>query len=137
MRKFCYTILLFAPLLVSAQNKPLKILFDITSKDTLTQQTVVRHVTGMAKSYPDAELEVVIYGGALPMVVAGKSNVAKGIAQLAANKNVSFKVCEVTMKKYNVDKSQLLPGIQVVPDAIIELVMKQGEGWGYIKESHN
>lgn len=138
MRKFSYAILLLlTPLVLSAQTKPVKILFDITSKDTLTQQTVVRHVSGMAKSYPDAELEVVIYGGALPMVVAGKSSVAKGIAQLGTNKNVSFKVCEVTMKRYNVDKAQLLPGIQVVPDAIIEIVTKQGEGWGYIKESHN
>jgi uncharacterized protein len=137
MRKFWCTILLFGPLLLSAQSKPVKILFDITSKDTLTQQTVMRHVSGMTKAYPDAQLEVVIYGGSLPMVIAGKSIVAEAIAQLSTNKNVSFKVCEVTMKRYNVDKSQLLPGIQVVPDAIIEIVTKQGEGWGYIKESHN
>jgi len=138
MRKISYAILLWLiPIVLSAQTKPVKILFDITSKDTLTHQTVLRHVTGMANSYPESKFEVVIYGGALPMVLAGKSSVAKGIAQLGTNKNVSFKVCEVTMKRYNVDKSQLLPGVDVVSDAIIEIVTKQGEGWGYIKESHN
>ena len=38
------------------------------------------------------------------------------------------------MKRHNVDASQLLPGVTVVPDAIMEIVTKQNEGWGYIKE---
>jgi uncharacterized protein len=37
------------------------------------------------------------------------------------------------MKRHNVDKTQLLPGVEVVPDAIFEIVTKQSEGWGYIK----
>lgn len=120
-----------------AQTKPVKIVFDITSKDTLAHQAALRHVTGMAKAYPQSQFEVVIYGGALPMVTKGKSTIAKGIKELELNKNVSFKVCEVTMKRYNVDRSQLLPSIEVVPDAIMEIVTKQGEGWGYIKEGAN
>jgi len=119
-----------------AQNSPYRILFDITSKDTADQQTVIRHVTGMSKSYPDAKLEVVIYGGALPMVIKDKSVVSEAIKDLASMPNVSFKACAGTMKRYNIDKSQLLPSVQVVPDAIIELITKQGEGWGYIKEAH-
>lgn len=119
-----------------AQTKDYKILFDITSKDTADHQTVIRHVAGMAKAYPDAKLEVVIYGGAINMVLTDKSVVTGSLKSLAENKNVSFKVCEATMKRYNIDKSQLLPGIYTVPDAIIEIVTKQGQGWGYIKEAH-
>jgi hypothetical protein len=40
------------------------------------------------------------------------------------------------MKRYKITKDQLLPMIRTVPDAIIEIVTKQGEGWGYIKEAH-
>jgi uncharacterized protein len=120
-----------------AQTKPVKIVFDITSKDTLTHQAVMRHVSGMAKSYPDSKFEVVIYGGAIGMVTKDKSTVAQGIQQLSANPNVSFKVCEQTMKRYNVDKSQLVTGMGTVPDGIIEIVNKLAEGWGYIKEAHN
>ena len=127
--------LFLAPLLF-AQVKDYKILFDITSKDTADHHTVVRHVGGMAEAYPDAKLEVVIYGGAINMVLPERSVVAGSLKTLTANKNVSFKVCAGTMKRYNIDKSQLLPGIEVVPDAIIEIITKQGQGWGYIKESH-
>ena len=120
-----------------AQTKPVKIVFDVTSSDTLTHQAVLRHVSGMAKAYPQSTFEVVIYGGALPMVMKSKSSVAKGIQKLENNSNVSFKVCEETMKRYSVDKTQLLPTVGTVPDAIIEIVTKQGEGWGYIKEASN
>ena len=37
------------------------------------------------------------------------------------------------MKAHNVDKSQLLPNVETVPDGIYELVSKQHEGWAYIK----
>lgn len=122
------------PLVAVSQSNPVKIVFDITSKDTLAHQATLRHVSGMAQAYPDSKFEVVIYGGALPMVVKGQSTVAKSIKALENNKNVSFKACAVTMKRYNIDASQLLPRTEVVPDAIMEIVTKQGEGWGYIKE---
>lgn len=130
-------LLLAIPVTGKSQAKPVRIVFDITSSDSLAHQAVLRHVTGMSKSYPDSKFEVVIYGGALPMVVKDRSTVESNIRQLGGNKNVSFKVCAVTMQRFAVDKSQLIAGVEVVPDAIIEIVNKQGEGWGYIKEAHH
>lgn len=137
--KNCFMLLSFVLMtaVVQAQSKPVKIVFDITSRDTLTHQTVMRHVIGMAKSYPDSQFEVVVYGGALPMLIADQSSVADNIRQLEGKSNVTFMVCNQTMQRYGVDKSQLLNNVTVVPDAIIQIVMRQGEGWGYIKESHN
>ena len=137
MKSLFILFLCFCAHVILAQQKPVRIVFDITSKDTLTHQAVVRHVTGMAKSYPESQFEVVIYGGALPMVLKDKSAVRAGILQLAENKQVSFKVCEQTMKRYGADKSQLLPGVITLADGILEIVTRQSEGWGYIKEAHN
>jgi len=122
---------------VFAQTKPVKIVFDLTSKDTLTQQTALRHITMMAESYPQSTFELVIYGGALNMVVKGKSTMAKSIEKITVNPKVSIKVCEYAMKRYGVDQSQLLPGVGTVPDGILEIVTRQNEGWGYIKEANN
>jgi intracellular sulfur oxidation DsrE/DsrF family protein len=41
------------------------------------------------------------------------------------------------MKKYGVNQSQLIAGVQTVPDGILEIVQKQAAGWGYIKEAHD
>ena len=62
-----------------------------------------------------------------------KSIIADAIQELSSNKKASFKVCAATMKRNNVDKSQLIAGVDIVPDAIFEIVTKQHEGWGYIK----
>ena len=132
----CISIL-FSLSLSFGQSKPVKIVFDVTSKDTLVHQAALRHVSGMAKAYPDSQFEVVVYGGALPMFVTRNSTVAESIQALNGNRNVSFKVCAVTMKRYNVDQRELLPGVEEVPDAILEIVNKQNEGWGYIKEARD
>jgi intracellular sulfur oxidation DsrE/DsrF family protein len=131
-----FSIFMMLTFIAWSQAKPAKIVFDITSKDTLDHQTVMRHVSMMAKAYPESQFEVVVYGGALPMFLKDQSTVTKGIEELSINKNVSFKACEGTMKRYNADKSMLVPGVGTVPDAIMEIVTKQSEGWGYIKESH-
>ena len=116
-----------------AQSPDYRVVFDITSKDTMAHHTVVRQVNGILKSNPDAKLEVVIYGGSLDLVTKDKSVVAPAIQELA--KKVSFKVCAVTMQRYNIDKSQLIAGVEMVPDGIYEIITKQKQGWGYIKVS--
>jgi hypothetical protein len=50
--------------------------------------------------------------------------------------HATFSVCAIAMKNQQVDKSQLLPDVKVVPDGIGEIVAKQGAGWGYIKVGH-
>jgi len=120
-----------------AQSQAVKIVFDITSQEEAAHQSTMRHVKMMAAAYPESEFEVVVYGGALPMVLKDVSSVAEDILQFEGNKNVSIKVCEGTMQRHQVDAAQLLPGVTPVADGILEIVTKQAEGWGYIKETHN
>ena len=137
MKKHIFTTSLFTllSLFTWAQNKPVRIVFDVTNNDTLTHRTALRHASGEAKAHPDGQIEIVIYSSSLDMVVAGKSTVAPAIKEVMAMKNVSIKVCEATMKRHNVVKTQLLPGVETVPDGIIEIIERQGDGWGYIKEA--
>ena len=129
-------LLLFISQMIFAQ-KDYKVVFDLTSKDSLDHKAVVRWVGEVVKASPDAKVEVVMYGQGVNMVTTGRSPVQESILQLiAANKNVSFKVCAVAIKNQNIDKSQLIPGIEIVPDGIYEIITKQREGWGYIKAVH-
>lgn len=128
-------LILFAALGAQAQQKPVKIVFDVSSGDTLVQQAAIRHVSTMARSYKDAKFEVVVYGNALPMVVKNETTIGKQLQSLTSNPNVSIKVCELTLKRENVSVSQLVQNVSPVPDAIIEIVTRQSEGWGYIKEA--
>lgn len=127
--------LLFSAVL-HAQNVPYNVVFDLTSKDTNDHKMVMRWLDAISKEKPDAKLEVVLYGQSLDMIQKDKSVVAPAIAQLTQNKNISVKVCAAAMKRHNIDASQLLPGVSIVPDGIYEIITKQKEGWGYIKAAH-
>lgn len=127
------SLLLFISFTAAAQSKPYNVVFDITSKDTVDHKAVIRWLQGISESDPTAKLEVVFYGQSLDMVTTGKSVVADAVTQLSKNKNIAFRVCAIAMKHNNVDKSQLLAGVETVPDGIYEILLKQKEGFAYIK----
>ncbi len=118
---------------VFAQTKDYKVVFDLTSGDTTDHQSVLRWLNGISKGNPDAKLEVVFYGQSLSMVTAGKSTVSEQVKELAKNKNIAFRVCAVALKAHHLTTSDLLPGVETVPDGIGEIVQKQKQGWSYIK----
>lgn len=129
------SLFLFFSCLANSQDSNYKVVFDMTSKDTVNQQSLIRQLSGIKESNANAQLEVVIYSQALPLVTKGSAQ-QQAVSKLITESNVSFKVCAATLKRYNIDKSQLVPGVEVVPDGIYEIVMKQKEGWGYIKVGH-
>ena len=122
--------------LVRAQDKSYRIVFDLTSRDTLDQKAVMRWVGEISKSDPAAQLEVVMYGKGFELVMPEKSAFLAELNSVMKNPNVSFKVCQVALKNNNVDKSRILADAHTVPDGIYEILMKQREGWGYIKVGH-
>jgi intracellular sulfur oxidation DsrE/DsrF family protein len=128
MKKIFFSIglLIFFSQINFAQ-KDYKVVFDLTSKDSLDQKAVIRWAGEVAK---------VLYGQGVNMMVDGKSIVQETITKLMENKNVSFKVCAVALKAQGIDQSKLIPGTLVVPDGIYEIISKQREGWGYIKAVH-
>ena len=134
MKTFLFLIALFIGVTCAQaqQPAPYKVVIDVTSEDTLVHQMVVRWL-GEITARPDAQVEIVFYAGALPMVTRDKSVVAKQLVEYSARPNVSMKVCEQTLKRKKIGKEQLLAGVTTVPDGIYEIVQRQHDGWGYIK----
>ena len=134
MKKYWLVLLLLSgSLSMAAQRSDYKVVFDLTSRDTLDQKNLIRWLTEISNANPEAKMEVVMYAKGLEMVVKDKSSVGDEVTRLSANKNISFKVCAVAMKNNNIGPDQLLAGIEVVPDGIYEIISRQKEGWGYIK----
>ena len=121
--------------MVLAQEKPVKIVFDVTSGNTKVHESAIRHMTMMSKAYPESKFEMVMYSGAYGMVVKGESTVSEEMAALVANENVDFVVCQASLNRHKIEPSQLITGVRAVPDGILEIIQKQGQGWGYIKEA--
>jgi intracellular sulfur oxidation DsrE/DsrF family protein len=121
---------------VNRQAKPYRVAFDLTSRDTLDQRAVLRWIKETTGANPEAEVEVVMYGRGFELVMPERSRYTADVQAAMTNPRVSFQVCAIALKNNQIERSQLQPGIQTVPDGIRELVSKQQEGWGYIKVSH-
>lgn len=122
--------------LAYAQDQSYRVVFDLTSRDSLDQKAVMRWIREISAANPKAELEVVMYGKGFELVMPEKSAVLPDVTTAMKNPNVAFRVCAIALKNNKVEKSQLIKEVQTVPDGIYELVSKQHQGWGYIKVGH-
>ena len=122
MQKFVFIIALFISTIpVIAQDKQQKIVFDLSSSDTAVHSTVLRQFNNVLKAAPNAQLEVVCHGPAIYMLVKNKVYFEEKMNELKSRGKISFKVCSNSMKRLQVDKSDLISLAEIVPVAILEL----------------
>jgi len=133
---FLGLLALLTPGRVQAQDHPYRVVFDLTSRDTLEQKAVLRWVREVSAASANAQVEVVMYAKGFELVMPERSAYIGEVKEAMKNPNVAFRVCAIALRNNSVDKSQLLQGVQTVPDGIYEIVSKQQDNWGYIKVVH-
>jgi hypothetical protein len=122
-------------LAVSAQEKKLSVVWDLSSADTTVQAAVFRQVNNARALVPDLQVEVVFHGQAVFAVMNDSVQFASRV-KLAKEKGVTLAVCNNSLKRLKIDPSKLMAETTVVPSAVVELIKKQAEGWSYLKASH-
>ena len=112
-----------------------KVVMQVTEGDSLTQLAVIGQVRNIKKQLPDAQVEVVCHANSLDMLLKSGSKVASHIAELTTQ-NVRFAACENTMARTKATREDLVRGAETVPSGVVEIILKQEEGWSYIKGGH-
>lgn len=115
------------------RQAPYRVVFDLTSRDTLEQKALLRWIKETSNGRPDVQAQVVMYSRGFELVMTERSAFAAEVKEAMKNPNVKFTVCAAALRNNNVDPGQLIPGVETVPDGIYEVVRRQQEGWGYIK----
>ncbi|MBK6979425.1 MAG: DsrE family protein [Cytophagaceae bacterium] len=110
-----------------------KVVFQFVSGDSLSQKSLINNLKNFREGWPKAQVEVVFHGNGIFMVTSEKTTYMKELMDFAQNKDVKMVVCGNTMKQKKITKEQLLPFVSVVPMGIGEIIIKQEEGWSYIK----
>lgn len=116
-------------------RKKHKVVIQFSDSDSLSQASVTGQVKNIRTAWPNAEIELVCHGPGLDLLITAKSKASKAVADWSAQ-GVTFAACNNTMRRRNIKKEDLLPSAQVVPSAMIELVLKQEKGWAYVKGGH-
>ncbi len=109
-----------------------KIVFQVTSDDTLVHKMVMRQLTNTLEAAPNAQLEVMCFGPGINLLVASKTKFEEKINGLS-KQNVKFLACENTLKDRKIDKKEIIKSAGFVPVAILAIAKRQQKGWSYIK----
>jgi intracellular sulfur oxidation DsrE/DsrF family protein len=117
---------------VFAQQNKLSVVWDLSSSDTAIHGAVFRQINNARALKPELQIEVVFHGQAvLSLLKEDKSFEAR--VKAAKEKGVTIAVCNNSLRRLKIDPSQLMPETTVVPSAVVELIVKQSEGWSYLK----
>ncbi len=119
-------------------ENPRQFIFPITSGDENDISHVLSSASNVMKFYGPEKCEIVIvcYSQGIKTVLKGAyffdKDIQKRVRSLMTY-DVEFIACGNTMKTYNVDKKELLKGVDIVTAGIVELIERQVAGWIYIR----
>lgn len=117
---------------VFAQQNKLSVVWDLSSSDTAVYGAVFRQINNARALKPELQIEVVFHGQAvLSLLKEDKSFETR--VKSAKEKGVIIAVCNNSLRRLKIDPSQLMPESTIVPSAVVELIIKQSEGWSYLR----
>ena len=129
--------LLFTNSIHAQAIKEHKVVIQLNTADTASWSSTIGNIRNLQKIWPNnISIEVVAHGKGLDLIVANKTHLANDVNALS-KEGVVFAACENSMRKHNVTKADLLPVAITVPSGVAELVLKQEEGWAYLKATVN
>lgn len=139
IKNLIYTLPLLLALLVlipsvSAQDngEDHKIVFQLTDNDQRSHKALTNQLKNLKKGWPQAQFEVVVHSAGISYLQKSRSQFSAEIKALS-ELGVVFKACENTLDAKNIPKTDILNVAEFVPMGIAAIVLRQEEGWSYIK----
>jgi uncharacterized protein len=126
--QFCYA---------QTEIKEHNIVIQLNTADTSAWSSTIGNIKNIQKAWPNhLHIEVVVHGKAINLLVKDKTYFANDIAGLT-KEGIVFSACENTMRKYKIEKAELLIEAKTVPSGVVEVILKQEQGWRYLKAGIN
>lgn len=110
-----------------------KVVIQLSNADTTVWKATIQNLKNLKKGWgEDVQIELVAHGPGIGFLMTEKTTQANAIHELKA-KGVAFMGCENTLRERKIDRAQLLPEAGTVPMGVGEVILKQEEGWSYLK----
>ncbi len=127
--------LLMAGVLPAAARKmpPHRIIMQLASGDTAEWKATINNLKNLKQGWGnDVAIEVVAHGPGVGFLLTRKTTQHEAIRALKDG-GVAFVICENSLREKKIDRLEVIPEAGFVPMGIGEIVLKQEEGWSYLK----
>ncbi|MDZ7661971.1 hypothetical protein [Thiohalophilus sp.] len=129
---------------VAAEPQPddeLKLMLHVNSDDPTRLKTVLDEAEYLLRTSRSKQrklrIEIMANGEGLKLLQQGNTAYAKKVQSLSSSyQNVRFMACRIALNRYREEKGisiQLLPNVDVIPSAMQEALLRQREGWTYLR----
>jgi uncharacterized protein len=110
-----------------------KVVIQLTSGDTLAWKGVLKNIGHFHDTWGEnVQIELVAHGNGVEFLVTGKSTQEPKITALS-KKGVQFRACENSLNDRKLSKQDVITAASTVPSGVVEVVMKEEDGWSYLK----
>lgn len=109
----------------------LKVVFQLSTENEKLQKNTLRQIQHVLNDLPGICIELVVHGDGAALLL--KSSVYSDVLAGLYDCGVRFLLCSNTMKSKNIGNEDLLPAVKVISSGVAYLILKQAEGWSYIK----
>ena len=121
----------------AAAGDPIKVVYHNNEGIDHAPQAL-RNVRNHLSVDPKAKIVFVSHAAGIDFLMKGakdkNGNPFEVTVQDLESKGVEFRVCEITLKTRNIEKSQLIDDVQYVPSGVVEVARLQAqEGYVYLK----
>lgn len=118
---------------ISSEKTPHKVIIQLSSSDTLAWKGLMNNIKNLKAAWEDSvAIEVVVHGPGIGLLMKEKTTQSERIIHFKS-KGVVFVACENTLIERKISKESILPEAGFVKSAVIEIILKQEQGWSYIK----
>lgn len=111
-----------------------KVIFQVSDADPKKWNLALNNArnvqTDLGKD--NVDIEIVAYGPGIGMLKADSES-ANRVEEEALRVGVKVVACENTMTNQKLTKSDMINGISYVKAGVVELMLKQQQGWSYIR----
>lgn len=109
-----------------------KIIYQLVDGSAEVHDKFLRQLENVLEAAPNSRIEVVVHGMGVDLM-RNDTNTQEQRIKALTDRGVEIVVCENTLKQRRLTKEQFLEFASFVPAGVLEIVMKQEQGWIYIK----
>ena len=118
---------------MNKSEKQYQVVLQVSGNDPKLQKATIGQVNNILKAMENINIEVVTHSHGIEMLF--NNSPLKNNLELLHEKGVAFLVCKNAMVAQKIEKDSLLPFAQVIPSAVAHLIVRQAEGWSYLRMS--
>jgi uncharacterized protein len=109
------------------------VIIQLSSSDTLAWKGLMNNIKNLKAAWEDSvAIEVVVHGPGIGLLMKEKTTQSEKIIHFKS-KGVVFVACENTLIERKISKESIIPEAGFVKSAVVEIILKQEQGWSYIK----